>query len=62
MASAYRFDGNRLSTSAVAKGSVGSRGSPGGALTVNRSADHGNAAGVLRTANSSQSGIDWAGW
>ncbi len=63
---AYRFDGNRLSTAPVAKGNVGSHGSPGGALTVsadgnkpgtgvvwatltvNRSADHGNAAGVLR--------------
>jgi len=63
---AYRFDGNRLSAAPVAKGNVGSRGSPGGALTVSadgtkagtgvvwgtltvsRSADHGNAAGVLR--------------
>jgi outer membrane protein assembly factor BamB len=66
---AYRFDGNRLSTAAVARGSVGSKGSPGGALTVsadgtrpgtgivwatltiNRSADHGNAPGVLRAYN-----------
>jgi len=63
---AYRFDGERLTTTPVAKGAVGSRGSPGGALTVSadgkkpgtgivwgtltvsRSADHGNAAGVLR--------------
>jgi len=62
----YRFDGARLSEQPAAKGNVGSRGSPGGALTVsadggkagsgivwgtltiNRSADHGNAPGVLR--------------
>jgi hypothetical protein len=63
---AYRFEGDRLVTTPFAKGAVGSRGSPGGALTVSadgkksgtgivwgtltvsRSADHGNAAGVLR--------------
>ena len=63
---AYRFEGERLATTPVAKGAVGSRGSPGGALTVSadgrksgtgvvwgtltisRSADHGNAPGVLR--------------
>jgi hypothetical protein len=63
---AYRLDGERLVTTPAAKGTVGSRGSPGGALTVSadgkksgsgivwatltvsRSADHGNAAGVLR--------------
>ena len=63
---AYRFEGERLLPTPVAKGGVGSRGSPGGALTVSadgkkagtgivwatltvsRSADHGNAAGVLR--------------
>ena len=63
---AYRFEGERLVTTPFAKGAVGSRGSPGGALTVSadgkksgtgivwgtltvsRSADHGNAAGVLR--------------
>lgn len=62
----YRFDGTRLSEQPTAKGNVGSRGSPGGALTVsadgtkagsgivwgtltiNRSADHGNAPGVMR--------------
>jgi hypothetical protein len=66
MLKAYHFDGARLSPAPVAKGAVGSKGSPGGALTVsadgnkagtgvvwatltiNRSADHGNAAGVLR--------------
>ena len=31
---AYRFDGDRLATTPVAKGAVGSRGSPGGALTI----------------------------
>ena len=63
---AYRFEGERIITTPFAKGAVGSRGSPGGALTVSadgrksgtgivwgtltasRSADHGNAAGVLR--------------
>jgi hypothetical protein len=63
---AYRFDGDRIATTPVAKGGAGSRGSPGGSLTVSadgrkagsgivwgtltvsRSADHGNAAGVLR--------------
>jgi hypothetical protein len=63
---AYRFDGTRFNTTPVAKGNVGSKGSPGGALTVSsdgkkagtgivwgtltvsKSADHGNAAGVLR--------------
>jgi PQQ-like domain len=63
---AYRFEGERLNPAPVAKGAVGSKGSPGGALTVSadgrkpgtgivwatltvsRSADHGNAAGVLR--------------
>jgi hypothetical protein len=63
---AYRLANERFVTTPVAKGAVGSRGSPGGALTVsangkqagtgivwatltiNRSADHGNAAGVLR--------------
>jgi hypothetical protein len=62
----YRLEGGRISDAPVAKGNVGSRGSPGGALTVsgdgtkpgtgvvwatltiNRSADHGNAPGVLR--------------
>ena len=63
---AYRWEGERLAPTPAAKGVVGSRGSPGGALTVSadgkksgtgivwgtltlsRSADHGNAAGVLR--------------
>jgi hypothetical protein len=63
---AYRFEGERLIPAPVAKGAVGSKGSPGGALTVSadgkkagtgivwatltvsRSADHGNAPGVLR--------------
>jgi hypothetical protein len=63
---AYRFDGRRFDTTPIAKGNVGSKGSPGGALTVSsdgknagtgivwatltvsKSADHGNAAGVLR--------------
>jgi outer membrane protein assembly factor BamB len=63
---AYRFEGDRLATTPYAKGAAGSRGSPGGSLTVSadgkkagtgivwgtltvsRSADHGNAAGVLR--------------
>jgi hypothetical protein len=63
---AYRFEGERLMPVPAAKGAVGSRGSPGGSLTVSadgkkagtgivwatltvsRSADHGNAAGVLR--------------
>jgi outer membrane protein assembly factor BamB len=63
---AFRFQGPRIDPIVVAKGTVASHGSPGGALTVssdgskagtgvlwamltlNRSADHGNAAGVLR--------------
>jgi hypothetical protein len=63
---AFRFNGNTLDSSPFAKGSVGSRGSPGGAITISsdekkpgtgivwaaltngKSADHGNAAGVLR--------------
>lgn len=63
---AYRFEGDRLIAAPVAKGGVGSKGSPGGSLTVSadgrkpgtgivwgtltitRSADHGNAPGVLR--------------
>ncbi len=62
---AYRIEKERFVTTPAAKGTVGSRGSPGGALTisangkqpgtgivwatltVSRSADHGNAAGVL---------------
>ncbi|HSU55773.1 MAG TPA: hypothetical protein VLT36_17085 [Candidatus Dormibacteraeota bacterium] len=62
---AFRFNGNSLQRTPVAKGTVGSHGSPGGALTVSsdgqkpdtgilwatvtngKSADHGNAAGVL---------------
>ena len=65
----FRFDGHALNPAPFAKGTVGSRGSPGGALTVSadgkkagtgilwatltngRSADHGNAAGVLRAYN-----------
>jgi outer membrane protein assembly factor BamB len=63
---AFRFDGKLLGGTPVAKGTVASKGSPGGALTVsadgaksgtgivwamltvNRSADHGNAPGALR--------------
>lgn len=61
---AFRFNGRTLEF--YAKGNIGSRGSPGGALTISsdgkkpgtgivwatltngKSADHGNAAGVLR--------------
>ncbi len=63
---AFKFDGKLLGPAPFAKGEIGSKGSPGGALTissdgakpgsaivwamltVNRSADHGNAPGVLR--------------
>src|SRR5207249_981038 len=63
---AFRFDGHRLDPAPFARGTTGSRGSPGGALTISsdgkksgtgvvwatltngRSADHGNAAGILR--------------
>jgi len=66
---AFRFDGKRLSPEPVMKGTVPSKGSPGGALTVSsdggtagsaivwaaltngKSADHGNAAGILRAYN-----------
>lgn len=66
---AFRFDGKRLSPEPVMKGTVQSKGSPGGALTVSsdgktagtgivwaaltngKSADHGNAAGILRAYN-----------
>ena len=66
---AFRFNGQLLQSTPYAKGTVASRGSPGGALTVSsdgskpgtgllwatlttgRSADHGNAAGVLRAFN-----------
>lgn len=66
---AFRFDGKMLQAAPQAKGTVGSHGSPGGALTVSadrakpgtgvlwattttgRSADHGNAAGVLHAFN-----------
>jgi hypothetical protein len=61
---AFRFNGQGLDPVPYAKGSVGSHGSPGGALTISsdgkkngivwamltngKSADHGNAPGVLR--------------
>ena len=63
---AFRFNGHTLDPMVYAKGNTGSRGAPGGALTVSsdgknpgtgivwatltngRSADHGNAPGVLR--------------
>jgi hypothetical protein len=63
---AFRFDGRAIDPVVFAKGNVGSRGSPGGALTVSsdgakagtgivwamltngKSADHGNAPGVMR--------------
>lgn len=61
---AFRFDGHALDPVVYRKGNVGSRGSPGGALAVSsdgkksgivwatltngKSADHGNAAGVMR--------------
>jgi len=66
---AYRWTGQRLEDTPMAKGNAGSKGSPGGALTVSsdgkkagtgivwgtltvsKSADHGNAAGVLRAYN-----------
>ena len=62
---AFRFDGHALAPTPFAKGTVGSRGSPGGAISVSsdgnkpgtgivwgtisngRSADHGNAPGLL---------------
>jgi outer membrane protein assembly factor BamB len=63
----FRFDGKLLNPAPFAKSEIGSKGSPGGALTVssdgakaaivwamltvNRSADHGNAPGVLRAFN-----------
>ncbi len=61
----FRFDGRKLETEPFAKGTVASKGSPGGSLTISsdgakpgtgivwgaittgRSADHGNAPGVL---------------
>lgn len=66
---AFHFNGRNLDSTAYAKGSAGSHGSPGGALTVsadgskagtgivwgmltiNKSADHGNAPGVLYAYN-----------
>jgi hypothetical protein len=62
----FRIDGGKIDPTPFAKGSVGSKGSPGGAVSVSadgkkagtgivwatltngKSADHGNAAGVLR--------------
>jgi hypothetical protein len=66
---AFRFNGRLLQSTPYVKGTIGSHGSPGGALTVSsdgtksgtgilwatvtngRSADHGNAAGVLHAFN-----------